>query len=197
MIRRLNRRKFFYLTSVFTAYLLAIFWVDTAASQNCKPLLLPGKKTLFQRVITNPGANVYVSAGKKAAIVHASVTPFTIYYVYERRQVEGSEWLKVGPSASCDEPESFTYNGNTKIDSFPPTLMSGLFHVADMFQEVQGVHWFNQIRLWKLHLHPRRGHLSFDFLIYIQGLGHLLGILQRPDGEGPAGRGPGGRAHRG
>ena len=102
MIRRINRRKPLFLTIVFTAYLLAIFWVDTAAAQNCKPLLLPGKKTLFQRVITNPGANVYVSAGKKAAIVHASVKPFTIYYVYERRQVEGAEWVKVGPSASCE-----------------------------------------------------------------------------------------------
>jgi len=102
MIRRINRRKIFFLTVVSMAYLLAIVWVDTAASQNCKPLLLPGKKTLFQRVITNPGANVYVSAGKKAAIVHASVKPFTIYYVYERRQVEGAEWVKVGPSASCE-----------------------------------------------------------------------------------------------
>jgi len=102
MIRRINRRKIFFLTFVSMAYLLAIVWVDTAASQNCKPLLLPGKKTLFQRVITNPGANVYVSTGKKAAIVHASVKPFTIYYVYERRQVEGAEWVKVGPSASCE-----------------------------------------------------------------------------------------------
>jgi serine/threonine-protein kinase PpkA len=102
MIRRINRRKILFLTFVSVAYLLAIIWVDTAASQNCKPLLLPGKKTLFQRVITNPGANVYVSAGKQAAIVHASVRPFTIYYVYERRQVEGTEWLKVGPSASCE-----------------------------------------------------------------------------------------------
>jgi len=102
MIRCINRRKIFILTFVSMAYLLAIVWVDTAASQNCKPLLLPGKKTLFQRVITNPGANVYVSTGKKAAIVHASVEPFTIYYVYERRQVEGAEWVKVGPSASCE-----------------------------------------------------------------------------------------------
>ncbi len=102
MIRRINRRKPFFLAIVFMAYLLAIFWVDTAAAQNCKPLLLSGKKTLFQRVITNPGANVYVSAGKKAAIVNASVKPFTIYYVYERRQVEGTEWVKVGPSASCE-----------------------------------------------------------------------------------------------
>ena len=102
MIRRIHRRKIFFLTFVSMAYLLAIVWVNTAASQNCKPLLLPGKKTLFQRVITNPGANVYVSTGKKAAIVHASVKPFTIYYVYERRQVEGAEWVKVGPSASCE-----------------------------------------------------------------------------------------------
>ncbi len=102
MIRRINRRKIFLLTFVSMAYLLAVVWVNTAASQNCKPLLLPGKKTLYQRVITNPGANVYVSTGKKAAIVHASVKPFTIYYVYERRQVDGAEWVKVGPSASCE-----------------------------------------------------------------------------------------------
>ena len=95
MIRRINRRKIFFLTFVSMAYLLAIVWVDTAAPQNCKPLLLAGKKTLFQRVITNPGANVYVSAGKKAAIVHASVKPFTIYYVMSDAKWKvpsGSRW---------------------------------------------------------------------------------------------------------
>jgi serine/threonine-protein kinase PpkA len=102
MIRRINQPNPFLLPLISVAYLLTIFWVDTAAAQNCKPLLLPGKKTLFQRVISNPGANIYVSASQKAAIVHAGVKPFTIYYVYERRQVEGTEWLKVGPSASCE-----------------------------------------------------------------------------------------------
>ncbi len=101
MIRLINRPKTILLIIISVAY-LAVVWVDTAASQNCKPLLLPEKKTLFQRVITNPGANVYVSADKTAPIVQASVKPFTIYYVYERLQVDGSGWLKVGPSASCE-----------------------------------------------------------------------------------------------
>jgi serine/threonine-protein kinase PpkA len=101
MIQLINRPKTILLIVISVAY-LAVVWVDTAVSQNCKPLLLPEKKTLFQRVITNPGANVYVSADKTAPIVQASVKPFTIYYVYERIQVDGSEWLKVGPSASCE-----------------------------------------------------------------------------------------------
>jgi serine/threonine-protein kinase PpkA len=101
MIRLINRSKIIFLTITAMVY-LTIIWVDVAASQNCKPLLLTGKKTLFQRVISNPGANVYVSADKTSPIVQASVKPFTIFYVYEHRQVEGAEWLKVGPSASCE-----------------------------------------------------------------------------------------------
>ena len=101
MIRLIKRRKTIILTIVSIVY-LAIIWVDAAVSQNCKPLLLPGKQTLFQRVISNPGANVYVSADRTSPIVQASVKPFTIFYVYERRQMDGAEWLKVGPSASCE-----------------------------------------------------------------------------------------------
>ena len=101
MIRLIDRRKTIFLTIISMAY-LSIIWVDGAASQNCKPLLLPEKETLFQRVISNPGANVYVSADKTSPLVQASVKPFTIFYIYERRQVGGTEWLKVGPSASCE-----------------------------------------------------------------------------------------------
>ncbi len=101
MIRSIRRHKPFLLTFL-SMVCLAVIWADTAASQNCKPLLLPGKKTLFQRVITNPGANVYVSADKTSPVVQANVKPFTIFYVYDHLQVDGSEWLKVGPSASCE-----------------------------------------------------------------------------------------------
>ena len=101
MIRLINRRKTIILTIISIVY-LAIIWVDAAVSQNCKPLLLPGKQTLFQRVISNPGANVYVSADRTSPIVQAGVKPFTIFYVYERLQMDAAEWLKVGPSASCE-----------------------------------------------------------------------------------------------
>ena len=93
MIRLSNRRKTIVLTIISVVYLM-IIWVDTAVSQNCKPLLLPGKQTLFQRVISNPGANVYVSADRTSPIVQASVKPFTIFYVYEQLQVDGAEWLE-------------------------------------------------------------------------------------------------------
>ena len=101
MIQTINRYKSFFLITLAMSC-MAILWVDAAAAQNCKPLLLPGKKTLFQRVISNPGANVYVSADKTSPVVQASVKPFTIFYVYERIEAGGSEWLKVGPSASCE-----------------------------------------------------------------------------------------------
>lgn len=101
MIRIINRHKIILLSLISMTY-LTVIWVDAAASQNCKPLLLPGKKTLFQRVISNPGANIYVSADKTSPLVQASVKPFTIFYVYERLQMDGVEWLKVGPSASCE-----------------------------------------------------------------------------------------------
>jgi serine/threonine-protein kinase PpkA len=101
MIRLFNRRKTIFLTIISMAY-LGIIWVDAAVSQNCKPLLLPGKQTLFQRVISNPGANVYVSAEKTSPIIQAGVKPFTIFYIYKRLQVDSTEWLKVGPSASCE-----------------------------------------------------------------------------------------------
>ncbi len=77
MIRLIHLRKTNLLTILSLAYLV-IIWVDTAAAQNCKPLLLSGKQTLFQRVISNPGANVYVSAKKTSPIVQASVKPLTI-----------------------------------------------------------------------------------------------------------------------
>jgi serine/threonine-protein kinase PpkA len=101
MIRLIIRHRTILLTTILMTC-LSIVWVDIAVSQNCKPLLLPGKKTLFQRVITNPGADVYISAEKTSPIVQASVKPFTIFYVYERLLVDGAEWLKVGPSASCE-----------------------------------------------------------------------------------------------
>jgi hypothetical protein len=55
-----------------------------------KPLLMEGKKTLYQRVLTIPDARLYeipVASGASSKII-----PFSVLYVYER----GSEWLKVG-----------------------------------------------------------------------------------------------------
>ena len=81
---------------------LTLVGVKAAAAQQCKPLLIPGKRSLYQQVITHPGANLYAAAAKSAAIVEARIRPFTVYYVYERSSADDIEWLKVGPSSSCE-----------------------------------------------------------------------------------------------
>lgn len=57
------------------------------------PLLLDGKKTLYQRVLTRPGAQIVRQPGDAAGTAVPSLSQF---YVYERRAVAGKEWLAVG-----------------------------------------------------------------------------------------------------
>jgi hypothetical protein len=58
-----------------------------------RPLLIEGKKTLYQRVLAKPGANLVASPGNLLA---QSITPFSIYYVYAREQHNGVDWVQVG-----------------------------------------------------------------------------------------------------
>lgn len=81
---------------------LTLVGVEAASAQQCRPLLIPGKRSLYQQVITHPGANLYASAGKSAQIVEARIEPFTVFYVYDRTSADDTEWLKVGPSSSCE-----------------------------------------------------------------------------------------------
>jgi len=66
---------------------------EALASDVRQPLLLPGKHTLFQRVLAKPDASLFAQpgGGERAA----EVTPFSVFYVYARKQDEG-EWLEVG-----------------------------------------------------------------------------------------------------
>lgn len=81
---------------------LTLAGVDAAQAQQCKPLLIPGKRSLFQQVITHPGAKLYASAGTSAPVLEARITPFTVFYVYERTSADDIEWLKVGLSSNCE-----------------------------------------------------------------------------------------------
>lgn len=61
----------------------ALLWAaaDARAGQ---PLLQDGKKSVYQRVVTHPGARLYDGPGATAAILRDPVTTFTVYYVYEK-----------------------------------------------------------------------------------------------------------------
>jgi len=88
------------LMTVTVSWLILMF-VEIAASQQCKPLLIPGKRTLFQRVVTHPGASLYAASGDSETKLQDRVKPFTVYYVYERASRNETNWLMVGSSSNC------------------------------------------------------------------------------------------------
>ncbi len=64
-----------------------------AAGGGDRPLLMAGKHSLYQRVLSVPGARV---ADKPGGQAHTAVVPFTAFYVYARQQQGGREWIEVG-----------------------------------------------------------------------------------------------------
>lgn len=68
---------------------LVLAYAAGVAAASTQPLLMPGKQSLFQRVLAVPGARLHDSAGGDAG---EAVTPFTAFYVYARRP----QWLQVG-----------------------------------------------------------------------------------------------------
>ncbi len=62
------------------------------------PLLMPGKRTLFQRVLTRPDAILTTNPGEPTG---QALPPLLTFYVYQRRMVGGEGWVEVGPDAGC------------------------------------------------------------------------------------------------
>ena len=71
-----------------SALALLLFAGIAAAAE--KPLLMEGKKTLYQRVLSVPEARLFEQPIDSAAA--SKIIPFSVLYVYEK----GSDWLKVG-----------------------------------------------------------------------------------------------------
>ncbi|WP_338497082.1 MULTISPECIES: serine/threonine-protein kinase [Pseudomonas] len=67
--------------------------VATEADGGQRPLLMAGKKTLFQRVLTKPGAKLADAPG---AAPGKDLPAFSVLYVYQRKDVDGSPWVRVG-----------------------------------------------------------------------------------------------------
>ncbi len=58
-----------------------------------RPLLMAGKKTLFQRVLSKPGAKLSSDAGSAPG---KALPAFSVLYVYQRKDVGGQPWVRVG-----------------------------------------------------------------------------------------------------
>ena len=83
---------------------LALTALPLAAAERV-PLLLEGKKTLYQRIVSHPGAQIRQSPDQAAALVNPAVKTFSVFYVYARQ----NDWLEVGASLAGPEgwlPES-------------------------------------------------------------------------------------------
>jgi serine/threonine-protein kinase PpkA len=80
---------------------LAVFIVITpllaAAAESVdggdKPLLIEGKHSLYQRVLSTPDARLAAEPGGQGS---TAVVPFTSFYVYARREHGGTQWVQVG-----------------------------------------------------------------------------------------------------
>ncbi|WP_165668781.1 serine/threonine-protein kinase [Metapseudomonas otitidis] len=62
-----------------------------------RPLLMAGKKTLFERVLSKPGARFASQAGGQGD--GEAVPAFSVFYVYARQVVNGTPWVEVGASS--------------------------------------------------------------------------------------------------
>ncbi|WLI12708.1 MULTISPECIES: serine/threonine-protein kinase [Pseudomonas] len=67
--------------------------VATEVDNGQRPLLMAGKKTLFQRVLSKPGAKF---ASDPGGTPDKALPAFSVLYVYQRKEVDGSPWLRVG-----------------------------------------------------------------------------------------------------
>ncbi|WP_313958330.1 serine/threonine-protein kinase [Pseudomonas citri] len=67
--------------------------VASEADGGQRPLLMAGKKTLFQRVLSKPGAKLADAPGSAPG---KALPAFSVLYVYQRKDVDGSPWVRVG-----------------------------------------------------------------------------------------------------
>lgn len=65
-----------------------------------EPLLVEGKTTLYQRILTRPGAQVMSTAGGDERV--DVPPPFTAFYVFAREEAAGRQWLEVGPGVTAE-----------------------------------------------------------------------------------------------
>ena len=72
---------------------LSVGGLNFASASPQRPLLMPNKQSLYQRVLTKPGALLFPEAQVGEG---QPTTPFNSYYVYAKQDINGSRWLQLG-----------------------------------------------------------------------------------------------------
>lgn len=67
------------LIAILTALTLLAGWTPVAHAADRTPLLMEGKKTLYQRVITHPGASLYAGARGRLHRHPKGRAPFSVF----------------------------------------------------------------------------------------------------------------------
>ncbi len=70
--------------------------MPTLAFADTRPLLQDGKETLYQRILTTPGCHLAQEAGSADGDLQPT---FSRFYVYQRSEENGENWLEVGPDS--------------------------------------------------------------------------------------------------
>lgn len=70
--------------------------VGPAPTLRAEPLKIPGKTTLYQRVLTRPGATIVDAPGSDHRVKKPPV--FSVYYVFQDVPAGADSWLQVGPA---------------------------------------------------------------------------------------------------
>ena len=91
----MHQRRFAPLLLLVALTLLLVPLAGMSAA-NETPILQPGKQSLFERVLTRPGARLSETPGEVANGDTRLLTAFSQLYVYERRRAGGAPWLRVG-----------------------------------------------------------------------------------------------------
>lgn len=69
---------------------------DAALAQARQPLVQDGTTSIPQRILSRPGVVVTDAPGSAGEV--ESPAPFSLYYVFERGEHDGAEWIEVGPN---------------------------------------------------------------------------------------------------
>jgi serine/threonine-protein kinase PpkA len=142
------------------------------------PLLMEGKKTLYQRVLSTPDARLYESPEQSAS--SSEILPFSVLYVYQKKQ----DWIKVGHGSFGEtagwvkQAKTITWNQALTVSFKDPqnTQRVMLFDSKHDLQEL--VEGYDKEAYQALYEAAVKGDVGADFpVIAIQPEAHI-DILQ-------------------